>query len=98
LNYAHLLLVAGDAGGHYLLEEYVARSTRVREDGVVSPDLVYRTATAQALLQRHDEALALLEEAIRLGWRDAWWARADWNLEALARDPRLSALLDRLPA
>lgn len=98
LNYAHLLLVAGDAGGRYLLEEYVARSTRVREDGVVSPDLVYRTATAQALLQRHDEALALLEEAIRLGWRDAWWARADWNLEALARDPRLSALLDRLPA
>jgi tetratricopeptide (TPR) repeat protein len=98
LNHAHLLLVAGEASGRSLLEEYLAHATRVLRDGIVSPDLVYRTATAQVLLQRHDEALVSLEDAIRLGWRDAWWARADWNLAALARDPRLSALLDRSSA
>jgi len=40
-------------------------------------------------------ALEILEEAVRRGWRHAWWARHDWNWAGLEDDPRYRDLLAR---
>jgi hypothetical protein len=67
---------------------------RVQGEGVVLGDLAYRAAAAHALLGQSDAALAELEEALRRGWRHAWWARLDGNLRALAGNRRYAALLE----
>jgi hypothetical protein len=62
----------------------------------VHGEIRYCSATALALLHRHDAALAGLEAALQAGWRHAWWARLDWNLRGLEQDSRLAAWLVRL--
>ena len=47
---------------------------------------------------RHGEkerALEILEEAVRRGWRHAWWARHDWNWSGLRDNQRYRDLLAR---
>lgn len=95
VNHAHLLLAAGDGGGKALLEELLARLEQARLEGVTSVELIYLGASAHALLGRPERALQELEEAVRRGWRHAWWARHDWNLEGLASSPAFAALLAR---
>lgn len=60
------------------------------------PLVWYNLACSHALLQRFDEALAALEQAIALGYRDARWIRRDRDLAALKKDKRFIALLERL--
>jgi tetratricopeptide (TPR) repeat protein len=95
INRANLQLRSGDPRGRATLEEYLAGVGQARDAGIVNADLLYRAATALGLLGRQDQALAQLEEAVRLGWRHAWWARADVNLAQIANDPRYQVLLDR---
>jgi TolB-like protein/Tfp pilus assembly protein PilF len=94
LNFGHLLLDDGDDRGGRLLEDFVARAERAHADGIVSTDLMYRAATARALLGPGANAAGLLEEAARIGWRDGWWARVDWNAAGLLRDDRARSLLE----
>jgi len=56
----------------------------------------YNLACSYALLNRVDEALASLERSIVLGYRDARWIREDRDLDALKKDQRFIALLQRL--
>jgi tetratricopeptide (TPR) repeat protein len=56
----------------------------------------YNLACSYALLDRTDEALASLERAIGLGYRDAHWIRADRDLNSLKKDQRFDVLLQRL--
>ena len=56
----------------------------------------YNLACSYALLNRAEEALASLERAIVLGYRDARWIREDRDLDSLKKDQRFIALLQRL--
>jgi TolB-like protein/Flp pilus assembly protein TadD len=95
INRAHLRLAAGDARGRHDLEQFLAEADRVWSQGLVNAEVRYWAATAHAVLGHRDRALEELGEAIRVGWRHAWWARLDWNLRDLADDPRLGGLLAR---
>ncbi|MDD5676946.1 MAG: hypothetical protein PHW60_03015 [Kiritimatiellae bacterium] len=56
----------------------------------------YNLACSYALLNRAEEALASLERAIVLGYRDARWIREDRDLDLLKKDQRFISLLQRL--
>ncbi len=56
----------------------------------------YNLACSYAMLGQIEEALAALEEAIDLGYRDAKLMREDEDLTKLRGEPRFRELLDRL--
>ena len=60
------------------------------------PLVWYNLACSCALLDRTDEALASLERAIVLGYRDVRWIREDRDLNSLKNDRRFDVLLQRL--
>jgi len=62
------------------------------------PDIRVQHALTYALLGRDDEALALFDDARRLGWVDHFFVRNDRRWERLGRDPRLQAVLDAAAA
>jgi tetratricopeptide (TPR) repeat protein len=94
LNLARLWIDAGDSRGFDAARQMLAEIERVRGEGVVLGDLAYRAAAAHALLGQPEAALAELEEALRRGWRHAWWAQLDGNLRALAGNRRYAELLE----
>jgi len=63
--------------------------------GIINTYMQYWVASIHAVLGRRDLALETLDDALERGWRHAWWARHDWNMESLAGDPRYRALLER---
>ena len=62
------------------------------------PDIRVQHALTFELLGRDDEALALFDEARRLGWVDHFFVRNDRRWDRLGRDPRLQAVLDAAAA
>ncbi|MBU0714616.1 MAG: tetratricopeptide repeat protein [Verrucomicrobia bacterium] len=60
------------------------------------PLVWYNLACSYALLDRTDEALASLERAIVMGYRDVRWIREDRDLNSLKKDQRFDILLQRL--
>jgi TolB-like protein/tetratricopeptide (TPR) repeat protein len=95
VNHAHLRLAAGEESGRGGLEQLLAQFEVVQSQGIVNMDLSYWAVSAYAVLGRSDVALQKLDEAIRRGWRHAWWARHDWNMSSLADDSRYRELLRR---
>jgi tetratricopeptide (TPR) repeat protein len=61
------------------------------------PTVRYNLACSLALLGRTDEALAALETAVRLGYRDMEHLRRDDDLRSLRGHPRFLALTDPRP-
>lgn len=62
----------------------------------LDPLVWYNLACSYALLDRTDEALSTLEQAIALGYRDVRWIREDRDLNSLKKDKRFDRLLQRL--
>jgi serine/threonine protein kinase/Flp pilus assembly protein TadD len=60
------------------------------------PMLLYNAACNFAQLERIDEAIAALEQAVDRGYGDRSWMEHDSDLEALRETPRYKALLERL--
>lgn len=58
------------------------------------PIVHYNLACSYSLLGRVDEALAALEKAIRLGYRDYAYMQKDPDLKSLRTDPRYRRLLE----
>ena len=75
--------------------DLIARAEEMRAEGIVNVDALYWVASAHAVMGEHERALEILEEAVKRGWRHAWWARHDWNWSALGDDPRFHDLLVR---
>ena len=95
VNHAHLRIAAGDEHGRDALHELVARTVELRAEGIVNVDALYWVASAHAVMSENERALELLDEAVKRGWRHAWWARHDWNWSTLAGDSRYRDLLVR---
>ena len=85
----------GDAAGRAALEDLLTALAEITSQGIVNMDALYWGASAHAVLGDRERALAQLEDAIRGGWRHAWWARHDWNMRSLADDSRYQDLLAR---
>ncbi len=95
VNHAHLRMVAGDERGRDALLDLVARTEELRAEGIVNVDALYWVASAHAVMGENERAFEVLEEAVRRGWRHAWWTRHDWNWAALRDDSRCRDLLAR---
>jgi len=92
LNFAHLQLASGDAGGEATLRRVLAAVDRVEAEGIASAEPSIWAAAALHLLGRTDEARLRLTEARRRGWRHDWWLAIDWNFDVavLRGDGRLA--------
>ena len=95
VNYAHLRIAAGDESGRHDLERMLAMLQEVDAQGIVNVDTLYWAVAAHSVLGRPERAIRQLEDAYRRGWRHAWWARHDWNLEGLVNDARYRDVLAR---
>jgi serine/threonine-protein kinase len=59
-------------------------------------DGAYWLGSIYALLGRNEEAMNWLERAIRIGYENYPWFKADANLDSLRREPRFQKLIDEL--
>ena len=57
------------------------------------PMLLYNVACNYAQLNKHDDALTALEQAVDRGFGDKAWIEHDSDLDALRSSPRYQALL-----
>ncbi len=79
-----------------MLEEAEVFLADVRRRGINSPGTDYLEATILCMKQDNEGALRALERAISRGWRSAWWAEIDPNLEPLRRDPGFAGAMQNL--
>jgi tetratricopeptide (TPR) repeat protein len=56
-------------------------------------DIAYMAACTHSLCGDTDKALDLLETAVRKGYQDLWWARADPDLDPLRGIPRFNEIM-----
>ena len=79
-------------------EEGLAMDRRLVTEAPRDPLARYNLACSLALLARPEEALAELEEAVRLGYDDADFLQGDDDLVSLRDDPRFLEIVRRLEA
>lgn len=60
------------------------------------PSILYNAACTYALLEKKDQALQCLEQAIAVGFRNVGWAERDLDLACVHDDPRFHALMAEL--
>jgi hypothetical protein len=89
-GYSDLLVLAtvlrarGDvAGADARLVELGALLDRMRDAGVQSHGMYFVRAGLDAMQGRPEQAMAALQRAVQLGWRDAWVAERQPFLESL---------------
>lgn len=80
------------------LEEGLAADQRLVQLAPGDPTVHYNLACSLALLARTDAALAALEQAVSLGYRDWEHLLGDEDLARLRPDPRFQELAARLRA
>jgi len=80
------------------LEEGLAADQRLVQLAPGDPTVHYNLACSLALLARPDAALAALEQAVSLGYRDWEHLLGDEDLARLRPDPRFQELAARLRA
>ena len=85
--------VGGMVGRH---EEGLAVDRRLVELLPLDARVRYNLACSCALAGTYQEALAALEDAVRLGFRDVNLMRKDHDLDPLRDDPRYIAIESRI--
>lgn len=61
-----------------------------------NPTAHYNLACSLALKQCGDDALRTLQQAVKLGYRDAKWLREDPDFDALRQHPTYLAIMSQL--
>lgn len=96
LHLAALRLRHGESEARDDLRALLGWLEETRKSGLVYADTHYWSAVALAALDRSDEALSQLDQAIKTGWRSAWWAKRDPNLAAVREKPAFANLIARV--
>ena len=78
-------------------EEGLEWARRALELDPADAGVRYNVVCLYALEGRRDEAIACLEECLRLGFGNTEWIRRDPDLATLRDDPRFEALLTTVP-
>ncbi|GHS93317.1 hypothetical protein FACS1894139_03450 [Planctomycetales bacterium] len=89
-----LLVAANSLTTLGFYEDGLAFDRRLFELAANDPVVVYNYACSQALNGDFECAFSLLEQAIRLGYRNSQQIRQDPDWEAARDDPRFSRLLN----
>jgi Zn-dependent protease len=87
------LQVAAFHSGDYKLSAEVGRQAFERKK---EPGIAYNIACAEARAGRADEALAWIERAVEMGYRNVGAMASDSDLETLRSRPEFEAICDRL--
>lgn len=105
------LLIARQQNPEYAAAAYVALQTAAFHSGeyelsseagrqvferTKKPAIAYNIACAEACAGRADEALAWIERAVEMGYRDVKAMASDSDLETLRSRPEFEAICDRL--
>lgn len=90
----HLGAVALAKAGQRARTHEFARRALVARPGEFAT--AYNLACAHTLLGEHDEALRLLDDAVRYGRGNLGWIEHDPDLGALRDDPRFRAIVERM--
>lgn len=97
-----LALDALAAGDQTEAEQQLAALERwlvaLEANGQVWHGVKYLRASVFALRGRKSEALAALDEAVKLGWRRAWWTAADPALSSIRQEKAFAQELERMRA
>lgn len=95
-----LVLIALRSGNSADAEQRLTALAQFLDDlereGHVWHGLEYLRASIHAIRGNNSAALTALERAYRLGWRRAWWMRADPSFARLQRDPVFQALIAKI--
>ena len=65
------------------------------DQGIVHAETLYWAGSAELVLGHEERAWQYFEDAVRKGWRHAWWASYDWNLRSLHGTARFAELLQQ---
>jgi adenylate cyclase len=87
------------ANGLVGLGEYGQGLEWARQALVIDPDepmVLYNIACIQSLAKRYEEALSLLEKAVKSGLNQKNWLEHDSNLDPLRQSPRYKKLIKQL--
>lgn len=95
-----LALVALKSGNSADAEQRLTTLAQFLDDlereGHVWHGLEYLRASIHSIRGNNSAALTALERAYKLGWRRAWWMRADPSFARLQRDPAFQALIAKI--
>jgi adenylate cyclase len=73
--------------------EWAERALEAAPD---EPSVLYNLGCMHSLMGDHDKAIALVDEAVKLGFGYRAWLEKDGDLDPLRDDPRFQAILARL--
>lgn len=97
LTLALIALRSGDSKqGQQRLAALLEHLDQLEREGHVWHGLEYLRASAHALRGDSKAALAALEDAYRLGWRRAWWMRADPCFDVMRGQPAFQEIIARI--
>ncbi|HEU4781620.1 MAG TPA: winged helix-turn-helix domain-containing protein [Steroidobacteraceae bacterium] len=99
ITLAQVALATGDRlSAEKYLDITLAWLDRVERNGQLWCGAFYLRAAAHALQGRPDAAMQVLNRAHELGWRGAWWMRADPALDSLRTRADFALLVARIEA
>jgi adenylate cyclase len=87
---AQALVATGDAAR---ARQWAARALEAAPD---EPSVLYNLGCMYSLMGERDKAIALVDEAVKLGFGYRAWLEKDGDLDPLRDDPRFQAILARL--
>jgi adenylate cyclase len=87
---AQALVATGNAAR---AREWAERALEAAPD---EPSVLYNLGCMYSLMGERDKAIALVDEAVKLGFGYRAWLEKDGDLDPLREDPRFQAILDRL--
>jgi tetratricopeptide (TPR) repeat protein len=91
-----LMALGNDYTERGLVEKGLAVDERLCRLRASDPIVRYNLACSYSLMGKVDEALTTLEQAVALGYRDCTHLQRDPDLDHIRRDPRYTAILERV--
>jgi tetratricopeptide (TPR) repeat protein len=91
-----LMALGNDYTERGLHEKGVKVDERLCDLRPTDPVVHYNLACSYSLVGQVDQAIAMLEHAVTLGYHDCAYLQRDPDLDTIRRDPRYQALVERV--